>query len=395
MGRNQADRAVGEVWPRDVRQKIRDVFEVIAELPGQVRAGVEGVHLVDPDVLQHGCGLLDLVEQCGRLAVGERHDQLGAGSDVFEDVAGLLARFHGFDAIPGGGGRIRSPVVSDTDFVPAGSIPVRPAATVMLVRDGADGLEVFMLRRTLSAAFARGQYVFPGGKVDDADHGEAFEPICDGLDDATASAQMGIDHGGLAWLVAAIRECFEEAGVLLARPADADHIVRFDGEGVEQRFNDARHRIHDGSLSLVDLCAAERLLLLTDRIHLVDHWITPVGERRRFDTRFFVALAPEAQEPLHDDNETIASLWVRPADAIRMWKDGELQMFPPTVVSLQFLEPHATAAEAVAAAAAVGVPPVIVPRIVVEDGRIVGVRRPGDPDYENTQEPEFVLSIPR
>ena len=74
----------------------------------------------------------------------------------------------------------------------------------MLVRDGVVGIEVFMLQRTLSAAFARGQFVFPGGKVDDADHGEAFEPICDGLDDATASASMGLDTGGLAWLVAAI-----------------------------------------------------------------------------------------------------------------------------------------------------------------------------------------------
>jgi len=252
-----------------------------------------------------------------------------------------------------------------------------------------------MLQRTLSAAFARGQYVFPGGKVDDADHGEAFEPICDGLDDPEASAQMGLAHGGLAWLVAAIRECFEEAGVLLARPADGDEIVRFDGAEVEARFNSARYQIHDGSLSLVDLCVSEDLLLLTDRVHLVDHWVTPVGERRRFDTRFFVALAPEAQEPLHDDAETIASLWVRPTDAIQMWKAGELQMLPPTVVSLKFLESHATAAEALAAAEAVGVPPVVLPRIVMKDGRIVGVRRPGDPDYDSTPEPEFVLKVGR
>ena len=94
----------------------------------------------------------------------------------------------------------------------------------------------------------------------------------------------------------------------------------------------------------------------------------------------------------HRSSETIASLWVRPADAIRMWKDGELQMFPPTVVSLEFLSPHATAEAALAAAAAVGIPPVVVPRIVLEDGKIVGVRRPGDPDYDNTPEPEFVLA---
>lgn len=271
-----------------------------------------------------------------------------------------------------------------------------PAATVMLVRDGDDGTEVFMLQRTLSAAFARGQYVFPGGKVDDADHGRAFEPICDGLDDATASARMGMASGGLAWLVAAIRECFEEAGVLLARRRGDDHVVRFGDPDVAARFNVARHEIHEGHRSLSDLCAEEDLLLLTDRIHLVDHWVTPVGERRRFDTRFFVAAAPDEQEPLHDDKETIASRWVRPADALELWRAGELQMFPPTVAALEFLLPHADVDRTVAAAASVGIPPVITPRIVLDEaGRVAGIRRPGDPDYDTTPVPEFVIGIPR
>jgi 8-oxo-dGTP pyrophosphatase MutT (NUDIX family) len=286
--------------------------------------------------------------------------------------------------------------VSSPDPVPAASVPVRPAATVMLVRDGDAGLEVFMLQRTLSAAFARGQYVFPGGKVDHEDHGADFEPICDGLDDVTASARLGLPSGGLAWLVAAIRECFEEAGILLARPTGSDRVVAFDDPDVAARFNTARHEIHDGTRSLADLCESEGMQLLTDRIHLVDHWVTPVGERRRFDTRFFLAAAPEAQEPLHDDKETIASRWVRPADALDLWRVGELQMFPPTVASLEFLLPHGTVAAAVAAAAAVGVPPVVVPRIVVDDdGRVVGVRRPGDPGYDDTPLPEFVIGSPR
>ncbi|MFP5489097.1 MAG: NUDIX hydrolase [Acidimicrobiia bacterium] len=288
--------------------------------------------------------------------------------------------------------------MSDTDEVSAlaASVPVQPAATVMLVRDGDDGLEVFMLQRTLSAAFARGQYVFPGGKVDAADHGDAFEPICDGLDDAVASSRMGLGTGGLAWLVAAIRECFEEAGVLLARRRGDDHVITFADPAVADRFNVARHAIHEGERSLEDLCAAEDLLLLTDRIHLVDHWVTPMGERRRFDTRFFVAAAPEEQEPLHDDKETIASRWVRPADALEMWRAGELQMFPPTVASLEFLLPHRDVDAAIGAAAAVGIPPVITPRIVLdESGKVIGIRRPGDPDYDTTAEPEFVLGHPR
>ncbi|MEO6651446.1 MAG: NUDIX domain-containing protein [Ilumatobacteraceae bacterium] len=286
--------------------------------------------------------------------------------------------------------------MTDDQPVLAASIPVRPAATVMLVRDADHGLEVFMLQRTHGAAFARGQYVFPGGKVDEADHGEVFEPICDGLDDASASARLGLDHGGLAWLVAAARECFEEAGVLLARPVDDDGVIRFDDEAVAERFNSARHAVHDGSLSLADLCRSEGLRLTVDQMHLVDHWVTPLGERQRFDTRFFVARAPEAQEPLHDDGETIASLWVRPADAITMWRDGEIQMFPPTVVSIEFLQSFGTADEAMRGAAAVGVPPVVLPRVVLdEDERVTGVLRPGEPGYDTTPVPEYVVRFPR
>jgi 8-oxo-dGTP pyrophosphatase MutT (NUDIX family) len=278
----------------------------------------------------------------------------------------------------------------------AADVPVRPAATVMLVRDAIDGPEVFMLQRTLTAAFARGQYVFPGGAVDDADHGAVVESVCDGLDDAAASARMGLPAGGLAWLVAAIRECFEEAGVLLARRRSEEHVVRFDDTTVAERFEVHRRSVHDGARSLVDLCADEDLVLLADRIHLVDHWVTPVGERRRFDTRFFVAAAPFDQEPLHDDVETIASRWVRPADALELWRAGELQMFPPTVAALEFLLPHSDVAGVIAAAAAVGVPPVTTPRIVVDDdGRVIGVRRPGEPGYESTPEPEFVLNVQR
>src|SRR5690606_37585363 len=140
-----------------------------------------------------------------------------------------------------------------------------------------------------SASFARGNYVFPGGRVDNADHGDAFEPFCDGRDDRSASEQLGLAGGGLPWLVAAIRECFEEAGVLLARPTDRHDIIRFDRPDVAERFNAARHAVHDGDLSLADLCKTERLQLLTDRMHFVDHWVTPVGEQRRFDTRFFMA----------------------------------------------------------------------------------------------------------
>ena len=236
-------------------------------------------------------------------------------------------------------------------------VPVKPAATVMLIRDAADGepgVEVFMLRRTANAVFGAGMYVFPGGRVDGVDGAGDIARFCHGLDDAAASAQLGIDHGGLAYWVAAVRECFEEAGVLLA--------TRRDGRPLRLR-NEDRHEIHDSSLSLVELCRREDLVLDLSATHYVDHWITPVGEQRRFDTRFFLAEMPADQEPLHDDKETVDSLWVRPSDALRMQADGELTMMPPTMANLRFLAPHASAAAALAAGAAVENPPCVLPRI--------------------------------
>jgi 8-oxo-dGTP pyrophosphatase MutT (NUDIX family) len=251
------------------------------------------------------------------------------------------------------------------------------AATVMLVRDAPDGPEVFMLRRTLNAVFVGGHYVFPGGAVDEADRHADLGPLCVGLTDAEASRQLNVASGGLAYWVAAIRECFEEAGVLLATNASGE-VIRFDDADTEAAYSVYRHGVHDGSLRLVELCRREGLKLVTGDIHYVSHWITPVGEPRRFDTRFFVARAPDAQEPLHDDNETIASLWVRPADALDRQASGELQMITPTLKSLEFLAESSTVAGIMAAAAAIEDPPTIVPELRIVDGEAVGVVLPGE-----------------
>ena len=272
---------------------------------------------------------------------------------------------------------------TDAPFDPA-AVPIRAAATVMLVRDHPiNGLEVFMLQRTLAAVFAKGMYVFPGGRVDANDNEDQLEAICDGLDDEEASALLGITNGGLSYWVAAIRECFEEAGVLLARPTNSNELVRFDTDSVLQnRFSVARHAIHDSNMSLVELCATENLRLVTNNIHYVSHWITPLGEPRRFDTRFFIARAPEAQEPLHDDNETIASLWVSPIEALERHARGDLAMISPTTSNLQFLAPHGTTTDALNAAKKIGTPTAILPKLKTDaEGKVIGIAMPGDADY--------------
>jgi 8-oxo-dGTP pyrophosphatase MutT (NUDIX family) len=263
------------------------------------------------------------------------------------------------------------------------TVPVKPAATVLLVRDAdAGGVEVFMLRRTFNAAFASGMFVFPGGKVDDVDGVDEIAELCDGLTDAHASALLGIANGGLAYWVACIRECFEEAGVLLARHESTGDVVRFDDETTAQRFEAERENIHDGSVALLDLCKREGLRLTTDDIHYVSHWITPMGEKRRFDTRFFIARAPQAQEPLHDDGETIESFWISPQEAIERAHEKDLMLMPPTKANIEFLLPFKTADEVLEAAAQVGMPQTILPKLKIDsDGRVVGIAMPGDPEY--------------
>lgn len=264
-------------------------------------------------------------------------------------------------------------------------VPVRDAATVMLVRDGPEGLEVFMLRRSLDSVFVGGAYVFPGGGVDPHDRHDDLEPICAGRGDADASTLLGVDAGGLAYWVAAIRESFEEAGVLLAYDRCGE-LVRFDEPELDERFRAHRHRVDRGEVRLVDVCAAEGLTLACDAIHYFSHWITPVGPPRRYDTRFFVARAPDAQTPLHDDRETIAHLWVRPADALARHRAGELDMILPTIRNLEAIGRFERSDDLLAAAAATTTVPAMLPRIVAEDGG-VRILLPGDDGYDDHDRP--------
>lgn len=271
----------------------------------------------------------------------------------------------------------------DEPFDPR-TVPIKPAATVLLIRDrDGGGIEVFMLQRTFNAAFASGMFVFPGGKVDDLDSSEELAELCDGLSDVEASALLGVSSGGLAYWVACIRECFEEAGVLLAKYAGTGEIIRFDRDDIVEEFNQERHNIHDGSLALLDLMKRENLRLLTDQIHYISHWITPMGERRRFDTRFFIAKAPAAQSPLHDNGETIQSFWITPEEAIRRSHDKDLMLMPPTKVNIEWLVPFSNADDVMAAAQSMGKPQTILPKLKVDsDGRVLGIAMPGDPEYD-------------
>jgi 8-oxo-dGTP pyrophosphatase MutT (NUDIX family) len=248
-------------------------------------------------------------------------------------------------------------------------VPVRDAATVMLLRHGAAGLEVLMLRRSPRSVFVGGHHVFPGGAVDASDRAGAGDGLATTRDDVEASRRLGIDAGALAFWVAAVRECFEEAGLLLAYGPDGD-VVRLDEPAVAARFDEHRRALIAGR-PLRDICEDESLRLALDRVHYFGHWITPEGAPRRFDTRFFVAAAPPRQHAAHDEQETVSSRWIRPAEALAGERSGELQIILPTICALSALSGFGTV-ETVLGAAAAERPG------MVEDGGGVRLAVPGE-----------------
>lgn len=253
----------------------------------------------------------------------------------------------------------------------------------MVVRDGDHPeapLEVLMLRRTVRSDFAGGAHVFPGGALDVEDAQAAA--ICEGLDDATASAALGMPSGGLAWWVAAVRECFEEAGLLYARAQPGGPLVALDDPAVAARFAQHRRALNAHDRSFLEVCAAEGLVLALDRLRYVAHWVTPRGAPRRYDTRFFVAVAPDDQTPAHDAGETDADVWVRPADALEAHRAGAMVLILPTIRNLQAIGRFDTVAELVDAAGRIEDIPVIEPRVGLREGAVT-LLAPGDPGYDD------------
>jgi 8-oxo-dGTP pyrophosphatase MutT (NUDIX family) len=209
-----------------------------------------------------------------------------------------------------------------------------PSATVTIVRDVPRGIEVLMMRRNLKSGFVPGMYVFPGGGLDETDLSFKNNGLCGCLDDAAASAVLGVAADGLAYWAAAIREAFEESGLLLARDRAGSMVALADAQ-VAARFDAHRRQLNAGELDFAALMAAEGLQLAADQLTYFAHWITPVTAPRRYDTRFFMAEAPPEQEPFHDDHETIAATWISPSEALTLHKRGEFEMRTPTVRTLE------------------------------------------------------------
>jgi 8-oxo-dGTP pyrophosphatase MutT (NUDIX family) len=212
----------------------------------------------------------------------------------------------------------------------------RPASTVVVLRDSSTGPEVFMVRRHEGTAFMGGAHVFPGGRVDAADR-DGDATWCDGVAHAASQLAALPAAEAIAYHVAAARELFEEAGVLLARDASGA-FVSLAGIDDHARFKQARHDVHAASTPLRAVVEGSRLRLALDTLILFAHWVTPPIDTRQFDTRFFMTRVPPHQAPAHDETETTHSAWARPADAIAQAVAGDIVLPPPTWTTLRELE---------------------------------------------------------
>lgn len=257
--------------------------------------------------------------------------------------------------------------MSHTQQKPAA--PAVPAATILLIRDGTDGLEVFMVKRHHQIDFVAGALVFPGGKATKSD----FDPaLGDHMDGAAAwSSEMR------AIAAAAIREAFEEAGILLARDAKTGEFV---DENRLARLDAYRQPLEKGEMTLRELVEKEHLRLACDHLVHFAHWITPRMMPKRFDTHFFVALAPHGHAGQHDGRESVDSVWISPDAAIADRKRWNI-IFPTKLNLMKLAQSKSVDAALKAARAA---PPLTVEPWVEqgEDGQILRIR--DDAGYEQT-----------
>ncbi|MBT5581843.1 MAG: hypothetical protein HOJ56_16175 [Acidimicrobiaceae bacterium] len=251
-----------------------------------------------------------------------------------------------------------------------GAVPVRDAATVLVIRDGPD-LEVLMVQRARQLAFGANAWVYPGGRVDQADAANAAR-VGINLSDADASAMLDVESGGLAWWFAAVRETVEEVGMLLGTPAVDARLLA--------ELRTALDR--DGGDGFCALLEQHEIVLDLSALHEVARFVTPVGPSRRFDARFFVTKAPLEQVPQHDSKEIVATQWIKPGDAIGAWRAGELELMAVTHRMLACLDRFDTAGDALARAALR--PEAAHLRVDDPDGEYL-VYMPGDPEYETAE----------
>lgn len=259
---------------------------------------------------------------------------------------------------------------------------IRDAGTVVVLREYDGAMQVFMMRRHHGHAFMAERWVFPGGRIEASDRAPELAEFVDDFDN---------DEGlPLALYIAALRETFEEAGLLFARRCDQDSTIAFDDCGP---FAKLRAAVDAGEVSMLELCRREDLRLRVEALHFFAHWITPEFESRRYDTRFFAAVAPDCQVPCHDDHELTHSAWWTPREAIEKYRNEQILLAPPTLCVLEELSNFASPDAFLADLPTRQAPPTILPHPTGTDGGEVLLLLPGDPEYPH-DDPALAAATP-
>ena len=259
------------------------------------------------------------------------------------------------------------------------SEPVKPrlSATVLLLRDSPNGLEVFMVVRHHQIDFASGAIVFPGGSLDASDRDPRIRALSDGVDH--------LDDDTLAVRVAAAREAFEECGVLYARDPATGRII--DGDRAHVLGAKYRAPLEADELGMADVAEAEGLRLAIDQLTHFAHWITPENMPKRFDTHFFLAPAPGDHALLHDGSEAVDSVWISPTEAVAQAAAGQRTMIFATKLNLDRVGRSQTVAEAIERAQSETIVTVMPKARKTEHGRTLTI--PVEAGYGG---PEFVFN---
>jgi 8-oxo-dGTP pyrophosphatase MutT (NUDIX family) len=262
-----------------------------------------------------------------------------------------------------------------TEAVP---VPTRDAATVILARQPAAGKwQCFMVRRHVSSDFAPDVYVFPGGKVDAADRDPEIPRYIDTA--ILPPTEVEFADRDLGFRMAALRELFEEAGVLLAVGRDHELVGLRGDQG--EKFEAWRTALRDGTTKLVALAEETGIRYLPGQLVPLARWITPLSMPRRYDTRFFVAAMPDGQRPLHDAIETTHGTWISPRDALEQSRTGDFPLVFATIKNLERLARFDTIAELIAGVTPGDLEP-IMPKMVERDGKTEFLV-PGDAGYRD------------
>lgn len=266
--------------------------------------------------------------------------------------------------------------------------PVAPldAATVILIREtpAANPFELLLMRRHARQSFMASAFVYPGGQLDAADCHAGLADFAGGMTAETAKHKLNepdlSDEKACGLFFAAVRETFEESGVLLARRASGRE-VDFTDHRVRLRFAEYRTMIHRQEMTLLDLAEKENLVFRLNALKPYARWVTPELEPKRFDTRFFLASMPAGQKPVHDADEMTETLWIAPDKALSRQEAGDILLMPPTLKTLEEMACRSSLRDLLSNASSKNIQP-IMPQISAEGDSIV-VKFPHDPEYAN------------